>query len=105
MLTTAALFSMRCDERSVVTITAALSLSCHVFPRTRYPFYTFLVCAQALGWDGKGWNFGTQLELIDWIYLGVNCDLFGHFHMWDGAWGMFFIRRENLHFSWLKMSD
>ena len=56
-------------------------------------------------WDGMGWNFGTQLELIDWIYLGVNCDLFGHFHMWDGAWGMFFIRRENLHFSWLRMSD
>jgi hypothetical protein len=39
---------------SVVTITAALSLSCHVFPRTRYPFTLFWFVRKH--WDGMGWN-------------------------------------------------
>ena len=95
----------RCDAMSGASSLSRQPYLCLVmFFRERDTHFTLFWFVRK-HWDGMGWNFGTQLELIDWIYLGVNCDLFGHFHMWDGAWGMFFIRRENLHFSWLRMSD
>ena len=45
-------------------------------------------------WDGMGWNFGTQLELIDWVFPGVNCDLFWSPFTCGMVHGEYFIVRK-----------